>query len=187
MINYIQSISGLGTAAEVGKIPKSDAAVSWNATALADLKSKGNVVSLSSVTQSGIIIQHGTSGTPDIIICSTSDSDNTFGAWVTVEAVAGNNNYICVITVTPVLFPLSTLGIIEIGTGAPGAESTKIRFSWAESSIGGVAAPIPMLFTLSIPKAPATTLRIAARVSCSNPTAVRNVAVGVSFYNGLEV
>ena len=141
-------------------------------------------VSTTSATTNGVIVEDGTSGTPNIVALASSATANTFGAWVEVDASVSADSWIKAITVTH-SHNNTVSFVIEIGIGGAGSEATKIRFSGylRYASIAGFV--VPTVYNLSIPIKVASGTRIAARVSDSY-AAENSFKVGVQYYQSIE-
>ena len=136
-------------------------------------------VSTASATTTGVIVGDLSTGTPDVITLATGAANNSFGAWVTMDASTSAISWISNISADVDYAGVSVC--VEIGTGAEGSEATKIRLS---NSIKGNKSAI---HSLSIPIKVAISTRIAARVSIGYTAgAARDVFVGLSMYQSLE-
>lgn len=137
------------------------------------------VAAILPVTSTGVIVEDGATGTPCVTTLYTSTNPNTFGDWVQIDASVSGDSWICGVIVTPGAAAVRHW-VLEIGTGAGGAESTKIRFSWRD---GGSATPGPFVLPVSVPIKVTSGTRIAARVS--NSTGQEDCKVAVQYYQSL--
>jgi hypothetical protein len=175
----------VGTAAELAKVPKSDAAVTWNATALASIKSYGNIVSLASATTAGVIVEDGNTGTANVVtITSKDDTANTFGSWTQIDASASANSWLASITISFFNWGASGVCVLEIGTGVALSEATKVRCSFYFTYMSGVGCMIPVGITFPIPIKIASGTRIAARLATGD--ANKSINLGHQLYQSLE-
>jgi len=142
-------------------------------------------VSTASATTTGVIVEDGTSGTPNVVSAASESLANTFGSWVQVDASAAADCWI-----SSVLVSVSNTGTdpntcIEIGTGAAGSEATKGRWSFLYKFSSDVGYLPPVTIPLPIPIKVASNTRIAVRASDSQ-TAAKNYTIGVQYYKTLE-
>lgn len=151
------------------------------------------VVSNTSCTVAGTIVEDGSSGTPCLTSVVSSDTANTFGAWTEIDASVSADSWIKSITITPHWANPAADDIlkicIEIGTGAGASETTKIRHTlamvvWFDDAVGYAFVPA-MIINLPIPIKVASGTRIAARVS-DEKAAAFTYWIGVQYYQGLE-
>lgn len=135
-------------------------------------------------TSAGIIAQYGAAGTPSVTAATNAASANTFGSWAQVIASTAADLWLCSVSVASVDAQIvaGVTFVIEVGTGAGGAESTNIRFS---SSFAEAAFLHPIIFTLPIPIKVAAGTRVAVRAANSTSDLV-TYNVGLSYYTGLE-
>jgi hypothetical protein len=144
-------------------------------------------VSVSGVgtTTTGVIVQDGATGTPNVVAVATDASANTFGAWVELDASTAAISYISHITVNCGISK-SAFFCVEIGTGAGGGEAAKIRVSYSHTYATAVGAMNAVVFALPIPIKVAASTRIAARASNSKGDGALTLNVGISYYTTLE-
>lgn len=146
-------------------------------------------VSATSGTTTGKIVGDKTTGTPDTVVVITDAVAGNFGAWVEIDASVSADSWISNITVLP--YDTNALVqdrpcVIEIGTGAGGAEVAKIRLSCAFHTVSAVGVVSPAVFTVPIPIKVASGVRIAVRASTVT-SASMHYRVGLSMYQVLEV
>jgi len=143
-------------------------------------------VSTASATTAGVIVQDGTTGTPNVVTC-VADTANTFGAWAQIDASTSAVSWISHVAITVKASNSAYRDfVVEIGTGAAGSEVTKLRFSFLGGLYSNAGSMIPAVFALPIPIRVAAGVRIAARAAPNTTSANGTVAVGLSFYQSLE-
>ena len=143
-------------------------------------------VSTASATTTGVIVEDGATGTPNIVAVTSSASANTFGAWAEIDASASANSWICTISIYQTTNTVATKKVIEIGTGAGGAEATKIRESFCLYRTAAASDLMyPVILVLPIPIKVASGVRIAARMADETASAVA-CDVSVPMYQTLE-
>ena len=138
------------------------------------------VPSSASATTTGIIVEDGTTGTPNVITLATDASAETFGAWTEIDASVSANSWIDCITIGKDGVSAVDNCVIEIGTGAAASEVTKIR-----KSFGSAIVDINITIPLSIPIKVASGTRIAARASNKAANSI-SLYTGLSMYQSLE-
>lgn len=122
------------------------------------------VVSATACTTNGVIVEDGTSGTPNIVSVAPSGTTNTFGAWTEIDASTSANSWLTCVTDAIDGLVGDIKSVIEIGIGGAGAEVTIWRKSY-QAIFGASESFNTMNFNLSLPKYIASGTRIAARVS----------------------
>jgi len=140
----------------------------------------GNTVSDVSTTTTGVIVEDGATGTPNVVTVVSSADAHTFGPWAQIDASVSANSQINSVIVH-ITGAQSESMCIEIGTGANSSEATKIRFSVTTVN----AAQHIYVFPVTIPIKVASGTRVAARLSTTNG-ASRTANVSVQYYQSLE-
>ena len=143
-------------------------------------------VSTASGTTTGVIVEDGATGTPNVVVLASSASANTFGGWIQIDASVSANSWICSVLVTPThQVDVDMNAVVEIGTGAAASEAAKIRFSFTVEVVTNVGTRNPFQFVLPIPIKVASGVRIAARISDDEAVA-NNYNTSVQYYQSLE-
>lgn len=142
-------------------------------------------VATTAATTAGVIVQDLSAGTPDVVALAIGATQNTFSAWTQVDASLSAISWI-----SHVMFSLNPAETnnwcLEIGTGAGGAEVTKIRLS-GRMEIKTDVGKVPCnLIALPIPVKVAAGIRLAARASLSTNNAY-TAYMALSTYQVLEV
>ena len=148
-------------------------------------------VSTTSATTTGTLVEDSAMGTgaPNVAYpVISSDTANTFGSWVQLDASAATDIWINSVTIG---FDVSsftagdTSFCVEVGTGTATSEVAKIRVSALLGQASDVGWIAPMVLTLAIPIKVASGTRIAARVTDDIADA-HEYGIGIAFYTALE-
>ena len=150
------------------------------------LPTTGAVPSTASATATGVIVQDGATGAPNIITFANTNGVNTFTAFAAFDASASADSYVSHLSVYG-SYASSFNYCVEIATGGAGSEVVKARFSGFSSvRYNGVAAVyvVKDKFVLPVPIKVASGVRISAHVS----TTVDNISISaaLSMYQSLE-
>lgn len=135
----------------------------------------------SGYTTSGVIVEDGTSGTPNVVTLTASGSANTFGSWTQLDASVSADSYIASIIVYPTSATTIADFCIEIGTGA--SPATKIRFSFKTANLTSVGYRMPFVYSLPIPIRVASGTKISGRFSTD--AGGDACTIGIQYYQGL--
>jgi len=129
------------------------------------------------------IVEDTATATPSIVSITSVATANTWSSWVEVDASVAANSWINAITVSVNCSDDANL-VVELGTGAAGAEATKIRFSYRIEMLTNVGFFPTIVYPLALPIKVASGTRIAVRVSESTANSYV-FKVGVQYYRGL--
>lgn len=142
-------------------------------------------VSTASGTAAGVIVEDGTSGTPNVTATPALETANTFSAWAQIDASVSANSWICSVGIG--LPPVADRKwVVELGTGAAGSEATKMRWSGYHNEVTQVGYPNILNITLSIPIKVASGTKLSVRAATDVGNAADVFQISVQYYQSLE-
>lgn len=151
---------------------------------LASLNTKQ--VSTMSCTTTGVIVEDGTTGAPDVVDVQAAANADTFSAYITLDASTSADSWIQSFSVVPQAGVNDALIVVELAVGAAAAEVVKTRFSFRHERMSDVGYMAPYVFTISNPIFVASGSRISARSATSLGADDRHIWVSNQLSQTLE-
>lgn len=140
--------------------------------------------SVASCTETGVIVEDTTTGTPKLITLTSDNNANVWGSWVQLDAALNKDSWICFVTVF--MSFVSGRQVLELGKGAGGSESPIARWSFKLVYLTAVGMINSLVFPLPIPIKVSAGTRLALRIA-DDVGGANDYIASAQYYQNLEV